>query len=88
MSKRVTVSVDVEVWLDDIDTDDLAEELASRGSGVAALADVTGESTIPSLSSGEHHPMHEIYYALKFGLEQKALDMMRAHINNELGVAL
>ena len=30
-SRPVTVSVDVDVYLDDIDTDDLIEELESRG---------------------------------------------------------
>lgn len=31
MSRYVTVSTDVDVYLDDIDTDDLIEELESRG---------------------------------------------------------
>lgn len=43
---------------------------------------------IPGLHSGDHHPLHSIYYALKFGKPEHAIDLMRDYINDEFGVAL
>lgn len=85
---RISVNVDVEVWLDDIDTDDLVDELAKRGDVAIGKAKVAWLPATPPLSGDEPHPLHEIYYALKFGLSDKALDLMRAHLADELGVVL
>lgn len=43
---------------------------------------------IPGLHSGDHHPLHSIYYAMKFGKPEHALDLMRDYLNDEFGVAL
>lgn len=83
---RVTVNVDVEVWLDDIDTEDLADELSKRGD--IAVAKSAGIVVVPPLSGDVPHPLHEIYYALKFGLNERALELMRTHLADELGVVL
>jgi hypothetical protein len=83
---RVTVNVDVEVWLDDIETEDLAEELSSRGD--IAIAKSAGIAAVPPLSGDQPHPLHEIYYALKFGLDERALQLTRAYLADELGVVL
>lgn len=82
---RVTVNVDVEVWLDDVDTDDLVEELSSRGDLPAAKP---GISAVPPLNSEETHPLHEIYYAFKFGLTDRATELARTYVCDELGVVL
>lgn len=72
----VTVSVDVDICLSDIDTKDLEAALASRSKSVNPLP---GE---------EQSGLAEIYYALKFGLNDKALDLMRAHVCDQLGCVL
>lgn len=43
---------------------------------------------IPRLSSGDQHPLHGIYYALKFGKEAHALDLLRDYLGDQLGVVL
>lgn len=88
MSKRITVTVDAEVWLDDIDTDDLVAELASRGDVAIAQAKEEGVATTPPLSSENHHPLHDIFYAFKAGLTDRATDLARAYVCDELGVVL
>jgi len=72
-----TVTVDVDVSLDDFDTDDLVDELESRG---APFGGVSGHEAVSTLS--------ELHYALKFGLNDKALDLARRYVNDQLGTAL
>lgn len=43
---------------------------------------------IPGLHSGDHHPLHSVYYAMKFGKPEHALDLMRDYLNDQFGVAL
>lgn len=69
-----TISVDVDVSLDDFETDDLIEELESRG---AKETTATGESAL-----------HEVYYAIKFGLDDRAMQLMRRYVCDTLGVIL
>lgn len=85
---RISVNVDVEVWLDDIDTEDLVDELAKRGDVAINKAKNAGLPATPPLSGDVPHPLHEIYYAMKFGMDEKALELMRAHLADELGVVL
>jgi hypothetical protein len=71
-----TITVDVEIDLGDFDDDDLIDELESRGQSVAG-----------TLGDGAAS-LQEIYYALKFGLNERALELMRRHISDQLGVVL
>jgi len=71
-----TISVDVEVDLSDFETDDLMEELESRGHPAAA----TETDPVSTLN--------ELHYALKFGLADKALDAARRYVNDVLGTCL
>lgn len=83
MSKSISVYVghiDVDVDLADFDTDDLVAEIASRAAN--------GESETPSLGSETPHPLHEIYYAFKFNLSDRATELMRAYVCDQLGVIL
>lgn len=43
---------------------------------------------IPGLQSGDHHPLHSVFYALKFGKPEHAIDLMRDFINTQFGTAL
>jgi hypothetical protein len=43
---------------------------------------------IPVLNSGDQHPLHGIYYAMKFGKESHALDLMRDFLGDQFGVVL
>lgn len=43
---------------------------------------------IPSLNSDESHPLHGIYYALKFGKKEHAIDLMRDYLGDQFGVVL
>jgi hypothetical protein len=81
MSRTLTryVEVEVEVDLDAFDTDDLRKELASRKDS---------KPEVPGLSGEETHPLHEIYYAFKFGLTDRAMELARAYVCDELGVIL
>lgn len=84
MSKCISVTVrhvEVDVELEDIDTDDLIEELQGRN----ALPPM---SAIPPLNAEDSHPLHGIYYALKAGLVERAVELTRAHVCDELGVVL
>lgn len=49
MSRYVTVSTDVDIYLDEIDTDDLVEELKSRG--VNINTDYVGEFGMKTILS-------------------------------------
>ena len=73
-----TVTVDVEVSLDDFETDDLVTELESRN--VTVGGGMSEGAAISALS--------ELHYALKFGLNDKALELARRYVNDQLGVAL
>lgn len=72
------VTVSVEVDMSEFDTDDLERELRNRGKagGVSRLGENGG------------HPLHEIFYALKFGMTDRALELTRLHVCEELGVVL
>lgn len=69
--------VDVDIDLGDISTADLTKELASRKT-----------TSAPPLTDGGEHPLHEIYYALKFNMDERANDLMRKFVCDELGVVL
>lgn len=71
----------VEVDLGEIDIDDLVAEVRRRGPAA-------GVSATPALGSEEAHPLHEIFYAMKFGLTDRALELTRVHVCEELGVVL
>ena len=43
---------------------------------------------IPPLNSVDQHPLHGIYYAMKFGKESHALDLMRDYLGDQFGVVL
>lgn len=43
---------------------------------------------IPPLNSDEKHPLHGIYYALKFGKKDHAVDLMRDYLADQFGVVL
>lgn len=73
----ITTTVDVDVEMDDFSDDDLLDEIASRGL-----------EEVPSLKSGNAHPVHEIYYAFKFGLDEKATELARKYVCEVLGVIL
>lgn len=75
----------VEVDLARFDTDDLVDELESRNS---APGQVNAAPVTPPLNSKETHPLHEIYYAFKFGLTDRAAELARAYVCDELGVIL
>lgn len=75
------VNVEVVVDLSDFSTEDLEDELDTRG-------DRTEEGNVPPLGGEQSHPVHEIYYAFKFGLNERALELCREYVCNELGVVL
>jgi|GEM_PF-5999755 len=76
--------VDVDVPLEDITDDDLLAELRDRK--VIRPSDIP--SNTPPLSGEETHPLHEIYYAFKFGMVDRATELARAYVCDELGVVL
>jgi hypothetical protein len=84
-SRNVTLSIDVDVDIElrHFDTSDIIKELESRNKSEIVVATST-----PSLNTEEAHPLHEIYYAFKFGLTDRATDLARAYVCDELGVVL
>lgn len=80
ITRTRSIDVDVDIDLDDFDTEDLLAELANRNQ--------QKPPTVPPLSSEETHPLHEIYYAFKFGLTDRAAELARAYVCDELGVVL
>lgn len=98
MMRTITVytDVDVDVDLSRFSTKILIEELQERrekGEEVDDLEDfeeppVEMVRAIPPLNGDERHPMHDIYYALKFGKPAHALDLMRDYVSDQLGVCL
>lgn len=73
-----TVDIEVEVDIDDFSDEDIIDEAEARG-----LA-----TSIPPLNSEKHHPLHDVYYALKYGSDADALVLMRNFLCDELGVVL
>lgn len=98
MNRTITVCADVEVDVDlsRFPTDVLLEELRERqreNELEEAIADYEASvpsmvPAIPPLNSEVRHPMHDIYYALKFGKPTHALDLMRDYVSDQLGVVL
>ena len=97
MSRSIEVyvgSVEVEVDLASFSTADLTEELLSRKDGakeavIAATNEVESVvDVIPPLSGEDKHPLYAIYYAFKFGLNEKAAELARAYCCDQLGVIL
>ena len=97
MSRSIEVyvgSVEVDVDLSLFSTADLTEELLSRKDGgkeaaTAVAAEVESMvDVIPPLSGEDKHPLHGIYYAFKFGLNEKAAELARAYCCDQLGVVL
>lgn len=83
MTKSISIYVghiDVDVNMDDFETDDLVAEIALRVAN--------GDAAVPALNSDTPHPLHEIYYAFKFGLNDRATELMRAYVCDQLGVIL
>lgn len=88
MSRR-TVSVevryvDVDVPMEDIETSDLMAELRER----KAIDPEKTMGVVPGLNTEETHPLHAIYYAFKAGLNDRATELARAFVCDELGVVL
>lgn len=77
MNSTVTATaryVEVEVDLDDLHLDDLEEYVrAKRGGDADSVVKVA---------------LSDVYLALKFGNEQRALELMRGYVQDELGVIL
>jgi hypothetical protein len=86
-SRTVTLSVDVDVdiELEHFSTADLICELEKRQHGKGEPVKV---ASTPPLNTEQAHPLHEIYYAFKFGLSDRATDLARAYVCDELGVVL
>lgn len=72
-SRRVSIEVEVEVWLSDIETDDLIAELQSRGLCVQGETDIDIE---------------EIYKQFSFGNESRAVQLTKSYIENATGKIL
>ncbi len=73
-----TAHVEIEVDIDDFSSEEIVAEVKKRGL-------VTG---IPRLDGEERHPLHDVYYALKYGSDADALVLMRNFLCDELGVVL
>lgn len=71
-----TVTVEVDVDLGDLETDDLLEELESRG------------KSVDSPATDSDRQLVEIYHAFKFGLSDRATELARAYVCDQLGVIL
>jgi hypothetical protein len=72
MSRTVSVSayVDVDVDLDDIDTDDLIEELQMRKAGIP---------------EGSAEDVTEMFYAFKLGRNERAVELARKIAQDHVG---
>lgn len=86
--------VEVEVDLTKFSTEDMLNEIESRRSkskeaaSAAASAPESVVDVIPPLSGEDAHPLHAIYYAFKFGMNEKAAELSRAYCCDQLGVIL
>jgi hypothetical protein len=103
MKRTITVFTEaqVEVDLRKFSTDILLAELAERNESVIGqkLAEIrrkredaereeTRTFYIPALSSADKHPLHGIYYSLKFGKQEHAIDLLRDYLGDLFGVVL
>lgn len=70
--KTVSVTVDVDVELSDIDTEDLVEGLESRGHAASDDAEV----------------ITEMFYAFKLGKIDRAMEIAKAIAQNHTGMIL
>ena len=72
MSRTVSVNayVDVDVDLEEIDTDDLIDELKSRNIG---------------LPEGDVEDVTEMYYAFKLGKTERAMELAKKIAQNHTG---
>lgn len=100
----VYADVEVEVDLRKFSTDTLMEEIKEREEfrvhqklkeiclandcEIEDAGDSKQWARIPPLNSEEKHPLHGIYYALKFGKKDHAVDLMRDYLSNQFGVCL
>lgn len=75
---------------DDDDAARLKMKLLERRRELMEEANASEEewTRIPGLHSGDHHALHSVYYAMKFGKPEHALDLMRDFLNDQFGVAL
>jgi hypothetical protein len=69
-SVQVTAYVDVDVDLDEIDTDDLIEELKSRNIGVP---------------EGDVQDVTEMFYAFKLGRTDRAMELAKKIAQDHVG---
>jgi hypothetical protein len=69
----VRVTIDLDEVIDELDTDDL----------VSALEKKSGRSA-PDPTTG----LHELFVALKLGQSERALEIARRHVSDQLGVCL
>jgi len=86
MSSRtatISVDVDIDIELGHFDIADLIKELESRNK-----SDLVVATSTPPLNTDQTHPLHEIYYAFKFGLTDRAAELSRAYVCDELGGVL
>lgn len=100
----VYADVQVEVDLRKFPTDTLMDELKEREEmrlhqrlkeialandrEIDDASDSKQWQRIPPLNSDEKHPLHSIYYALKFGKKEHAIDLMRDYLGDQFGVVL
>lgn len=100
----VYADVQVEVDLRKFSTDELMEEIKDRGEMLVhkRLLEISMKNDevihdaddpnqhvyIPRLNSKEQHPLHGVYYALKFGKKDHAVDLMRGYLADLFGVCL
>lgn len=73
------IDVDIDVDLADFETKDLQDELVKRKVG-------TDDTQLHN--GHEPHPLTEIYYAFKFGLNDRAMDLTRSFVSDAMGVVL
>jgi hypothetical protein len=73
----ISVHVDADEVLPEFDTKDLQNELATRQ---PARASDTAPAPLARLT--------ELHYAIKFGLNDRVLEIARIHVNEQLGTAL
>lgn len=103
MKRTITVLTEaqVEVDLRKFSTEILLAELEERNESVIgqrlneirrkrerAEREETRTFYIPALSGADQHPLHGVYYALKFGKQEHAVDLMRDHLADLFGVVL
>lgn len=73
-----TAHIEIDVDIADFSSEEIVAEVKRRGL-------VTG---IPRLEGEERHPLHDVYYALKYGSDATALELLKSFLSDELGVVL